>query len=302
MKEKATTHTGRPHVVGVGNDLCVWSRAGVVKAVKCMNAFDCLGCAFDHKVQSDFKARQGGQGAGSSTGNTRMRLLIKQLKCRHMLSGRVSYKLCGHGYDCIRCPYDQMLEDTAEAAVLAPPSCENVSGFTLARDYYYHHGHTWARVEYGGRVRIGMDDFALRLLGPQDAIELPELGTDIHQGEPHARVSRGPGRAETLSPIDGKVLAVNHRASAAAAQINDSPYAAGWLMVVQPSNLRPNLKNLLYGKESASWYEDEADRLNQMIGGTSDYRLAATGGEAIRDIYGCVPGLDWERLVREFLG
>jgi hypothetical protein len=30
--------------------------------------------------------------------------------------------------------------------------------------------------------------------------------------------------------------------------------------------------------------------------------MAATGGEAIKDIYGAVPEIGWNRLVEEFLG
>ena len=303
MKKESKTLKGRPHVFGVDNELCVWSRAGVVKAVKCMNAFDCLGCAFDSKVQADFRARAGTRSGAHAdpVNNPRLRLLINQRKCRHMLSGRVAYKLCGHGYNCVRCPYDQMLEDTAMLPALKPPAVDIASGFSVARDYYYHHGHTWARVEYGGRVRVGLDDFALRLLGPQDRIEMPGLGMRVHQNQPQARMLRGQNEADVLSPVDGQVVAVNAALSAEAATANDSPYLGGWLMVIQPANLRTSLKNLLYGDESTAWMDDEASRLSAMLSEQTGYRLAATGGEVIRDIYGTVPGVDWNRLVREFL-
>lgn len=302
MAEKIRAMGGRPRVYGLNNDLCVWSRAGVVKPIKCMNAFDCLGCSFDRKVQADFETRKpAGSQAADDAGSTRLRLLINQRKCRHMLSGRVAYKLCGHSYNCVRCPYDQMLEDTAGAEGLHSPSYESASGFSLARDYYYHHGHTWARVEYGGRVRIGVDDFALRMLGPQDEIKLPKLGDSVSQNEPHALLLRGQNEAHTLSPVDGQVVAVNRKVAVKAQTANDSPYLDGWLMVIQPTNLRRNLKNLLFGIESEAWMDDEATRLTTMLSETTGYRLAATGGEVVRDIYGSVPGMDWNRLVREFL-
>jgi glycine cleavage system H lipoate-binding protein len=302
MAEQIRAMSGRPRVFGMGNDLCVWSRAGVVKPIKCMNAFDCLGCSFDRKVQADFEAREKTRGAMPvEAGKTRLRLLINQRKCRHMLSGRVAYKLCGHSYNCVRCPYDQMLEDTAVLQGLNPPACDSASGFNLAHDYYYHHGHTWARVEYGGSVRIGVDDFAMRLLGPQDEIQLPKLGDSVSQGQPHARLVRGQNEAEPLSPVDGKVVAINRKVATRAATANDSPYQEGWLMVIQPNNLRRNLKNLLFGSESTAWMDDEASRLTTMLSEATGYRLAATGGEMVRDIYGAVPGIDWSLLVQEFL-
>ena len=300
MTERQTLKS-RPKIFGMANDQCVWGLAGVVKPTKCMNAFDCLGCSFDRKIQADFEARETHAGRGGADVRvTRQRMMINQRKCRHMLSGRVTYKLCGHGYNCSKCPYDQMLEDTAVHRLHAP-SCDHAAGFDLARDYYYHHGHTWARVEYGGRVRIGVDDFALRLLGPQDAIKMPRLGEAVSQNQPQAKMLRDDHAAEILSPLDGKVLAVNPKVTANATTANDDPYGDGWLMVVQPSNLRKGLKNLLFGTESLAWMDDEAARLTSLLSEESGYPLAATGGEIVRDIFGSVPGVDWDHLVKTFL-
>lgn len=294
--------TGQPFIYGMANNQCVWSRAGVVKPITCMNAFDCLDCDFDRKVQGDFEARsRTDQQPSADPRPVRLRMLINQRKCRHMLSGRLAYKLCGHGYDCVRCPYDQMLEDNGILTTLSEPQCDHASGFNVARDYYYHHGHTWARVEYGGLVRVGMDDFALRLLGPQDKIELLGLGEVVAQNRPHAKIARGGHTAQPLSPVDGKVVAVNAKLKGYTDTANHSPYGEGWFMVIKPTNLRRNLKNLLFGTESMAWIDDESQRLTSLLSETAGYRLAATGGEAISDIYGSVPNADWNRLVREFL-
>jgi len=302
MAGQTTKKTGRANVYGVTNDQCVWGLAGVVKPIKCMNAFDCLGCAFDAKVRADFKEReQAATRSGSGGDLARQQLMINQRKCRHMLSGRVTYKLCGHGYNCLKCPYDQMLEDTAIQPRLNAPTCDNAAGFDVARDYYYHHGHTWARVEYGGRVRIGVDDFTARLLGPQDDIQMPRLGDTIQQGKTQASMVRSGHLAEPLGPIDGKVLAVNPKVTGKAAMANEDPYGDGWLMVIQPTNLRNNLKNLLFGTESLAWMDDESSRLTAMLTEETGYHLAATGGEFVHDIYGSVPDAKWHRLVEAFL-
>lgn len=301
MAEKQRKRAGRPQVFGIANDQCVWSRAGVVRPLKCVNAFDCLSCSIDYKIQADFKARQPPAGTGPDPRPVRLQMLINQRKCRHMLSGRVTYKMCGHSYDCVKCPYDQMLEDTAVIPSLNEPAYDMASGFDVARDYYYHHGHTWARVEYGGRIRVGIDDFTTRMLGPQDEIKLPKIGDTLDQSRPQATLRRGGHEADTLSPVDGTVLAVNSKITARARLANQSPYAEGWLMVLQPTNMRQNLKNLLFGDESLAWMEDEVSRLTTLLSHETDYQLAATGGEAISDIYGAVPNVDWDRLVREFL-
>ena len=45
LKRKKT----RPQVFGITNDQCVWSRAGVVKPMKCVNAFD-WSVPFSHNI------------------------------------------------------------------------------------------------------------------------------------------------------------------------------------------------------------------------------------------------------------
>lgn len=300
MSEKDQKQTRQPVVFSMGNDQCVWSQAGVLKPTRCINAFDCLGCSLDQRVLANFDEQR--KAASQVDGpSPRMLLMSRKGKCRHMLSGRISYGLCSYAYNCAKCPFDQMIEDTSYLPNLKKPEIDKTSGFDVARNYYYHHGHAWARVEYGGRVRIGIDDFALRLLGPQDEIDIPGLGTTLEQSRPAAILKRSGKEAATLSPVDGEVVAVNQNIRSSAATANDAPYGEGWLMVIQPANLRKSLKNLFFDAESMAWIDDEASRLSALLGGDTRYPLVATGGEAVRDIYGAVPEIGWDRLVQEFL-
>jgi len=300
MEKKERKRPVQPVVFSMTNDQCVWGRAGVIKPTKCVNAFDCLGCAVDQRILANFDEQRKAAG-GKDRSAARLQLMMSKGKCRHMLSGRVSYGLCSYAYNCVQCPYDQMIEDSSYLPNLRRPTVDRTSGFNVARDYYYHHGHAWARVEYGGRVRIGIDDFALRLLGPQDEIELPALGSKVGQSRPSAILKRSRNEAATLSPVDGDVVAVNHNIFKRASTANDSPYSDGWLMVIQPKSLRNNLKNLFFDDEGLSWIDDEAGRLVTLMGEDSQYPLVAAGGEAIGDIYGTFPELGWDRLVREFM-
>jgi len=101
--------------------------------------------------------------------------------------------------------------------------------------------------------------------------------------------------------LDGTVVAVNPKLKGNPKGMNTAPYGDGWLMVIQPKNLRKNLKNLLYGVETMAWTDDEASRLTSLLEEESGYRMAATGGEAVKDIYGSVPEIGWDRLVDSFL-
>lgn len=300
MEEKERKRTSQPVVFSMENDQCVWSRAGVLKPSKCVNAFDCLGCSIDKGVLAGYENQRKASGSGD-TRIPRMVLMMRKGKCRHMLSGRISYGSCSFGWNCARCPFDQMVEDTSYLPNFKKPVIEKTSGFDVARNYYYHQGHTWARIEYGGLVRVGLDDFALRLLGPQDRIDLPGLGERVGQSRPAAVLNRSGKEAATLCPLDGSVVAVNRNIANDAARANEAPYGDGWMMVIQPKEMRKNLKNLLFDSDGLEWTDKEAGRLNTMLGADPRYPLMASGGEAVRDIYGMVPEIGWDRLVREFL-
>jgi glycine cleavage system H lipoate-binding protein len=300
METKDRKKSLQPVIFSMESDQCVWGRAGVIKPTKCVNAFDCLGCGVDQRVLSNFDEQRKAEGQ-SDRRSPRLMLMMRKGKCRHMLSGRIPYGSCSYAFNCAKCPFDQMIEDTSYLPNLRRPEVDKASGFDVARDYYYHRGHTWARVEYGGRVRVGLDDFALRLLGPQDEIDIPRLGSTVGQSRPGAVLKRSGKEAASMCPVDGQVVATNQEIMKRAATANDAPYAEGWLMVIQPKSLRNNLKNLFFDAEGMSWIDEEASRLGGLLSGMTGYPVMPTGGEALKDIYGAIPEIGWDRLVREFM-
>jgi len=290
-------------VYDMTSNLCVWSRAGVIKPTPCINAFDCLGCPMDRKLKEDIakgRLKDGRVPASWRLNSDLPRRPVEEKKCRHMLSGRVSVKYCVNDYDCAHCVYHQMME---ESTLRDPPVCADqtlVNGFSVARNYYYHSGHSWARVEYGGRVRVGLDDFASRVFAPA-GFKLPGLGAAVGQGDPGFGLLRGDLTAECLSPVEGVVVAVNPKARGNGAPRTDMPYDDGWLMVIEPVRLRNSLGNLFFEEESLAWMEEESGRLTSMVAEETGHELAATGGRAVADIYGQVPELGWDRLRDSFL-
>ena len=102
------------------------------------------------------------------------------------------------------------------------------------------------------------------------------------------------------SPLTGTVLAVNSRAEKNPEIIHSDPYGDGWLFLLDPSDLKRNLKSLYFGRETCRWLEKENRSLLSLLGEGYE-RLEATGGEPIDDIFGKFPEIGWNRLVRSFL-
>ena len=98
----------------------------------------------------------------------------------------------------------------AQATTLQPTV---VAGFQVPENLKYHPGHTWAMNEGPKMVRIGLDDFAARLLGKVQSIMLPQRGQWVRQGQKIWTVERNGAKVDMVSPIEGVVTDVNDTAA-----------------------------------------------------------------------------------------
>lgn len=199
-------------------------------------------------------------------------------------------------------PYEEVKRNVSEMFLktAGKPTTVNMSGFQMADDYYYHPGHSWVHMEPDGRFRIGIDDFTTRVFGPADTINLPAVGDSLKQGEVAWELNRNGHKAPMASPVSGTVISVNDNVLKQPDITNDDPYDAGFLLVLKPSNLEKDLKTLYVGKECFQWMEKEHQSLMEILGPEYE-RLAATGAEAINDIFGHISDIDWDTLVSRFL-
>ena len=224
MKTKGDDKDRGVQVFSMTENQCVWMKAGVVNFKLCENAYDCTTCAFDKAISR--KAVQKPTALVSWREVKRSKPFF-QRECRHMLTGRVQFKFCAHNYECKTCEYDQLLDEEDLSAQPSAIHMNKVCGFAVADGYYYHKGHSWARIEHGGFVRLGIDDFALRLLGGPTDISLPKIGSHLRQSENGWSIHRGKMGAAVLSPMNGIVMATNQNALRRPDLTKKDPYGRG---------------------------------------------------------------------------
>ena len=180
------------------------------------------------------------------------------------------------------------------------PQMRDVFGFQVPiENYYLHRGHAWAALEGDDRVRVGLDDFSQKLLGPADEVRLPEIGKVYYQDHLCMALFRQGKKASFEAPVDGAIEAINPKVRQNPSLIHDDPYGEGWLFMVKPVNLRRNLENLLSGEDVVTWIDEESHRLLNLM----DTRVGVTlpdGGAIIDDVYGNYQELGWRPLVQEF--
>jgi glycine cleavage system H protein len=175
-----------------------------------------------------------------------------------------------------------------------------VAGFALPENLRYHPGHTWAQAEGPEKVRMGMDDFAARLVGKIEKIELPKRGQWVRQGQKLATITRNGATTEIVAPVEGMVIEVNDALAADPALAVSDPYGEGWLVAVQSPDAKINFRNLLGGNVARRWLQEAVERLAvrmPVLAGA----VAQDGGVAVDDLTAHLPDEDWAELTREFL-
>jgi len=296
-------------IVPPGKKKCVWMEASVVSYKLCDNNYDCPTCVYDHGMQLKV-AKQKEMAAASKVDmkpdkfteswvDRMMKLPASQRKCRYMITGEVGRKICPNVYECGNCSFDQMMQARIESEVLPVHAEKQVEGFQVAEDVYYHEGHTWAKPEYGGQIRVGLDDFARKMLGKLGSLDLPEIGCEVKQGVGSFDVRRNNEVARVLSPVDGIVARVNNRIATNPELVGESPYEEGWLFIIEPTKMRKNLKGLYFGEEAENFMGDEAGRLWAMA--DEEFRMAADGGASVDDVFEAIGGKSWKDFVKSFL-
>jgi glycine cleavage system H lipoate-binding protein len=290
---------------------CIWMQAGVVRRKACEIDYHCESCHYDRALgrvaRENRKLRQKGKAA---TGRRRKivfwkerlrELAAAQKPCLHHMKGRIDFRTCTHDYQCGNCEFDQYFSDQYTVhAVVQPVDVLDIKGFKIPHGYYLHRGHTWVKIEEGSTVRIGLDDFALRLLGPLDRIEAPLLGKELEQDRGDILLGRGSNTAWVQSPVSGVVTDINSDLREKGNLANQDPYSQGWVMRLHASNLRRDLKNLMIGDQAGAYLDEEIESLYQVIEEEVG-PLAADGGYLGDDIYGNLPQTSWQKLTRTFL-
>lgn len=276
---------------------CIWMQAGAVEFKGCNHYYDCTSCKYDLGMRK--KVREGRQISWQDA--MRKRSGLDRL-CRHSLTNRIQRRACAYDYQCSTCDFDQFLEDVWSLKTgTLPRGTRQAKGFEVPMGHYFHQGHTWARIENGGYVRVGMDDFSVRLLGRADVLDLPLMGKELDYEKVGWGLKRQHHPADILSPVDGVIVEVNSRARENPELVHGEPYGEGWLFMVRTPDIRTSAGRLMADAGSLQWMNSEVERLEEMIEDIAG-PLAADGGFLTDDIYGNLPSLGWDHLKKNFLG
>ena len=174
-----------------------------------------------------------------------------------------------------------------------------VGGFQVPEKLRFHPGHTWALSESPSLVRVGMDDFASKLVGKVDRIALPQRGQWIRQGQKIWTIFRDGAAVDMVSPIEGSIADVNDAAMQTPSWRERTRSGKAGLVTVQAPDAKTSFRNLLGGALARWWTEESASRLQRKMPMALG-ALAQDGGVAVDNLTTQISDQAWATIAKEF--
>ena len=98
-------------------------------------------------------------------------------------------------------------------------------------------------------AKVGITDYAAKTLNDIVYLTLPSVGQEVKQLSSFGTVESIKAVSELYSPLSGTVLVTNQELVNHPELINKSPYEAGWIIELKPSQLDAEKKTLLSSKQ-----------------------------------------------------
>ena len=134
-----------------------------------------------------------------------------------------------------------------------------VNDYEVPEGLYYSKEYIWVRVE-GEKARIGVTDYAQQQLREIVFVELPSVGGSIKQQEPFGSVESVKAVSDLIAAISGVIDQANEKVVETPELLNTDPYGEGWLLIVSPTNLDHELKELMNFDKAVEWHTEIAKK------------------------------------------
>ena len=125
----------------------------------------------------------------------------------------------------------------------------------IPENYKFLSSHEWAKLEEDGKVTVGISDYAQDQLGDIVFVELPEIDSEVNQGDEAAVVESVKAASEVYSPVSGKVIDVNSSLEDSPETVNLSAFEEGWFFKIEVTDIS-ELENLLSPEQYSEYCQD----------------------------------------------
>jgi CheY-like chemotaxis protein/glycine cleavage system H lipoate-binding protein len=159
----------------------------------------------------------------------------------------------------------KQLGPSVQISQLAGSVRSRTNEFQIPGGVFVSSGHCWAALSQDGTVKIGLDDFAKKLIGKIDAIEMPNLGMTVQKGQTLFSVKQKNRSVPFTSPVSGKLSKLNIALAENLELLDVTPYGKNWVCVVDASNIEAEIRELRIGNEAVALYQEDIDRFSALM-------------------------------------
>ena len=136
--------------------------------------------------------------------------------------------------------------------------------FQIPGGVFISDGHCWANVSEDGSAKVGLDDFAKKVIGKIDSVDLPNLGMTVKKGQPLFTIEQETRSITFNSPLSGKVKELNKFINEEIDSLNITSYDQNWICEIDPDDLDIELPNLKIGRSAVLFFQEDIERLKDM--------------------------------------
>lgn len=127
-----------------------------------------------------------------------------------------------------------------------------------AEGFFFNENDCWVQV-VGSRARVGISDYMQQSLTDITFFDPPEVGREVEQFDDSGAVESAKAVFDVISPVSGKVVAVNAALEETPELINDQPYTGGWLVELELTDFEADRELLLTGDQYAVKVKQKAE-------------------------------------------
>ena len=136
----------------------------------------------------------------------------------------------------------------------------DVDQFSIPGGVFISEGHCWLSLNENGSAKIGIDDFAKKMVGQITEIDPPNIGRVISSGEPLFNIRIGRRIIPFVSPVSGKIIKLNDHLLENADLLDMNCYNKNWICQIDMENFEFELQELKIGKLAVLFYQEEIEK------------------------------------------
>ncbi|MBI4811745.1 MAG: response regulator [Ignavibacteriales bacterium] len=147
-----------------------------------------------------------------------------------------------------------------------PATYDFIKGeFSIPGGVFISKNHTWLSINQEGIAKIGIDDFAKKIIGKINLVKFPNLGMQVKAGQPLFTIKQGNRSITFNSPATGKISQVNTLLKENLTALEVTPYEKNWICALDTDNIDEEIKGMYIGKSAIAFYQDDIEKCKFLI-------------------------------------